>query len=282
MRQLAALLASVIALGGSAAAEGRERLAVLMVVEDDPALADSLTDVAIAVLAERRDRELIGTGELRARLAGIVSADGLGPCLERADCLSQVGLASGAALAVVGDLRRDSDEWTLRLSLVDTRTAVHDADLVRRMPFDADIQRIVSTLREGLRVLLAPRPAPPAVTVTETVLPRVTTAADVSLVPANAPRVEVEARAGERPTWPLYFGFGAAGLAVVSYSAVAVTGSVATGQPAGRTRAEAQADLERRKDYALAANGLFVVGTALAVAAVATLLWWSRPAHGDR
>ena len=51
--------------GGSAA---RARLAVLLSADDDVALADNLTEVAISTLAARRDGDLVGTQELRGRL----------------------------------------------------------------------------------------------------------------------------------------------------------------------------------------------------------------------
>lgn len=69
MTRPAPLLAFLWVLGAAGLAEARERLAVLIVVDGDPVLADNLTEVVISKVAEGRDRELVGLRELRGRLA---------------------------------------------------------------------------------------------------------------------------------------------------------------------------------------------------------------------
>ena len=68
--------------------------------------------------------------------------------------------------------------------------------------------------------------------------------------------------------WLPYAGAGALGLAAVSFSAAAVTGTIATQDPTGSTRAMAQS------------NGLLVAGTVLTAAACAAFIGWWRDAHG--
>jgi hypothetical protein len=67
--------------------------------------------------------------------------------------------------------------------------------------------------------------------------------------------------------------YATAAAAVLAFSAAIVAGSIAGRAPQGATRGEAQADLERRQDFATATNGLLVGGSALTVAAGATFLW---------
>jgi len=77
-----------------------------------------------------------------------------------------------------------------------------------------------------------------------------------------------------------YAGAVATGLAAISFSAAAVTGTIAMQEPSGSTRAMAQADLDRRQGYATFANGMLAAGTVLAVAAGAAFTWWWRGGRG--
>jgi hypothetical protein len=68
-------------------------------------------------------------------------------------------------------------------------------------------------------------------------------------------------------------GYAVAALAVASLTGAAITGAVATGTPVGNTRSEAQRDLERRKDFAIAANGLWVAGGVLGALSAIAFVW---------
>jgi hypothetical protein len=104
-----------------------------------------------------------------------------------------------------------------------------------------------------------------------------------TLVPAAGAQAQAQSPVRGGVTWAPVVGFGATALAAISYSVAVVVGGRATALPTGRTRAEAQADLERRKDDAQEANGLLIAGTALSAAAIAAFVWWSRSAsHVDR
>ena len=71
LKARACIAAALLLPAAAAPAMARERLVVLMVADADPALADDLTEVAIATLAERRIASW-GNRELRARLAGVL------------------------------------------------------------------------------------------------------------------------------------------------------------------------------------------------------------------
>jgi hypothetical protein len=255
-------------------ATARERLAVLIVADGDPGLGDDLTEVAIAALAEHRDRELVGTSELRARLTGILPEEGLGACLDRAECLARVGATAGAARAVIGRVQPSGGGHQISLSLTEMATAQTLAHVSNTVSGGMD--PLVVAVRAGVNRLLAtdaarasPAPPLPAIAV-----PTTEPAAGVSL--ASKPP---EPRHGRG--WLPYASGGAAVLAAVAFSAAAVTGTIAGEEPVGSTRAIAQADLEHRKDYATTANALLVAGAVLSTAAGAALVWWWRggPPH---
>ena len=96
-RRFWATLLGICVLAAARPASARERLAVLVVAEQEPALADDLTEVVIADLAEHGDRELVGMRELRSRLGDVLPAAGLGACVEDSGCLVRLGGAAAAS-----------------------------------------------------------------------------------------------------------------------------------------------------------------------------------------
>jgi hypothetical protein len=278
MRRLkvgAGLTAALLLPAVATPAMARERLAVLIVAEE-AALADDLTEVAIAELAERRDRELVGMRELRGRLTGVLPAAGLGACLEQPDCLARVGAAAGAELAVIGRLRRSGEGHLLDLSLADTRSAEIRARVSAAVP--AGMDRLVAAVRQGVQQLFAPDVAAPVPAPAAPVAAIPPAAVAPAAAPAAAaPLLATKPAAVARPgAWLPYAGVAATALAAVSFSAAAVTGTIAMEEPVGSTRAIAQYDLERRKDYATTANALLLTGTLLSAAAGTAFVWWWR------
>jgi hypothetical protein len=261
-------------------ATARERLAVIVVVEGNPALADNLTEIAIAALAERRDRELVGLREIRDSLAGILPVDGLVACLGRPDCLAHVVAAAGATEAVIADIRMDPHRYIVRLSLIDTRAQDNGANVSMTVPQDQT--SLISAVRRGVSNLLEQREAEArtaafraALSVRQSHSEPTAGSAQPVLLDLEPHRTPQSTRGRGVARWEPYVGFGAAALAVVSLSAAVVAGSLATPTPVGSTRAEAQADLTRRDNYATAANALFGVGGVFSVAAgTSFVLWW--------
>jgi hypothetical protein len=294
VRRARAPLAALVLLAAAGAARpavARERLAVLIAVAGDRALADDLTEVAISIVAERSDRELVGTRELRGRLAGVVPDGGLADCVARPACLAQVGAVAGADQAVIGTLRRDGGAYALTLSLTDMRTGESAAHHARAAP--TDLPGLVAALRDGLRDLFE-RAAAPAAAEPEAPAPPspIASAAPppLSASPPAAPAGPAldlathaePGRAGPGTPAVAYVGLGASLLATVAFSAAAIRGEEATGKLAGDTRAEMQMDLQHRKDEAGQANTLLVIGGALTVAAAAALAWWYHVDHARR
>jgi hypothetical protein len=224
----------------------------------------------IANLAERRDRELVGMRELRGRLGDILPEQGLAACVEIPACLAALGAAAGAAEALIAKVSPQGDGYLLDLALTDTRNAQSKARASTAVV--PGFPQLVIALRASIDELFAPklqgpRPPPAAVPV-------------AALAVASPLPIAKEAIPPRSRRWLPYAGAGALGLAAVSFSAAAVTGTIAMQDPTGSTRAMAQADLERRGDYATIANGLLVAGAVLTAAACAAFIGWWRDAHG--
>jgi hypothetical protein len=272
----APLLALLCVMAASRAAAARDRLAVIVVAEGDPDLGDNLTEAAISSLAERGGHELVGARELRGRLIEIPAAPALETCVFQPTCLARLAAAVDAGRAVTGAVRADEAGLTMRLALVNTATGVRDAEWSRTV--SNDVGALVSAVGIGVRALFAekgaaqPDPPPPSPRLPSAVDPTPTSAAvQLDGKPSNAP-VAGARRSHSRAA---YFGSGALALAVIAFSAAAVTGSAAEAPLLGDTRAEMQSDLEHRERYASTANALLIAGGVLsAAAAVFFVSWW--------
>src|SRR5215471_12417211 len=256
------LVSLVLALGVCRSAGARERLAVLIVADADAdsKLADNLTEVAIAKIAETPGRELVGAPELRKRLNEIAQGGDLGACLAKTDCLVQVGVAAGANRAVIGNVRHEDQSFMLTLALTDMRTAVKQAEVSRKV--SPDVSELIVAVQEGVGQLLQPKsPLEPTPGGSAAIVPPPIVSAAGS--PAPSAFLMDEGKAKPASSSPPYIAYGAGALAVACIGAAVVTGTIATGTPEGNTRAEVQADLERRQGFARATNGLWVAGGAL-------------------
>jgi hypothetical protein len=279
MKRRFAAFAFIAAIAVCRLATARERLAVFFVAEFDPRLADNLTEVAIAKAAETPGRELVGARELRARLAEIVKTGDFGACLTQPECLSRVGAAAGVERAVIGSVKREAGMFALTMILADTRSAAKQAEVAEQVPPKIDL--LIAAVQKSVGDLFDQRaqaekpPAEPAVVPAPPTEPAPIVPAQSNVVtpPPNflhsTDATPTERSASHVP----YVAYGAAGLAVASFTAAILAGSVGTGTPTGNTRADVQRDLERRKDYAMAANGLYVVGGALTAASLAAFVW---------
>ena len=267
-----ATIAGLALLAAARPAAARERLAVLVVADQEPALADDLTEVVIADLAERRDRELVGMRELRSRLGAVLPAEGLAACVADPACLVRLGAAAGAGEAVIATVSTRQGGYHVDLALFDTRTAKSEAHATADV--NPGFDELVAALRAAVNELY------PA----EVAVPRPPPSADLSATAGAAavtPTLIAKEGQGPRaPRWVPYAGAVATGLAAVAFSAAAVTGTIAMEEPTGATRAQVQADLEHRESYASFANGMIAVGTVLAVAAGAAFTYWWRSARG--
>jgi hypothetical protein len=245
-------------LAAAAPARAEERLAVVVLVEGDPAMSDSLAEIAIAHLAESRGG-LVALRELRGRLPTAPDGGNLETCLARGGCLTELGRAADASRALVGTLAPGPQEGTLRLvlSLGDTQAATVLQSTERALPRDP------APLADGLRTAIEELlPPPPKVVLTP---------------PAPAPQTVVIQSPGPPHVAPMarstIVGISLAGLAAASLVTAAVLGATGSSAPEGATREQAQNDLHRRETLVAGANILFVAGGALAAASAGVLIW---------
>jgi hypothetical protein len=276
---LAAVVLLFEATGSEAAA--RDRLAVVIVADADPNLGENLTEAALSSVAEREDHVLIGARELRGRLVEVPSAPELGSCVWRPDCLSRLCAVVGARRALIGSVRRVEDGILIQLALADAHSGKAEAEWSRVVA--DDVPSLVSSVGTGVRSLFAatapaqealgPPPSPSLEALAPAVVPpalQLERKADGTLEAGHR-------RANARIA---YAGAGALALAVIAFSGAAVTGNAAEAPLLGNTRAEMQADLDRREDYASAANILLLTGSALSLASGVLLAWWWRTGGG--
>jgi hypothetical protein len=266
-------LAFLLVFSCTGSASARERLAVFFVVDADPALGENLTEVAIAKLAEARDFEFVGMRELDARLNEIpkVRDEGLGPCLETPACLAEVGVRANAGRAVIGVVRREGANFELELALVHTKSALAERRTRAQVP--ADLPLLIEAVQTAAIELIRPTDTTePEAPITE----KPASPSEPGATPPSSTAAFGTAPAdrSSKPTsWKTYAGFGAAGLAIVAFSAAVITGGIATAPPAGTTRKQAQDDLERKKGYATVANVSSVAGGVFSAVAVVTFVW---------
>jgi hypothetical protein len=292
------------------AASGRVAIYIFPAEDADVALADNLTEVAISRVAERSDRDLIGTQEVRAMLAGMTET--AGDCARRLECLQSKGPALAVSAFVVGRIGRQADGFTVDLVLADAgagrparriaRTVSGGPELLSRAVqesvdelFGADAlpaRLRVESVPTGASVTVAgrqlgttPLASRPLAAGTQQL--RVELAEhlpwtkEVALVSGQELQLMLGARdLPARKTWAPHVAYGSAALAALSATAAAVFGTLAEGEPNGPTRGDAQRDLDIRTTYATTANTLWVTTGVLAAVSAATFIFLSRHISG--
>jgi hypothetical protein len=256
----------VAALAGSAVAAPPDRTAVFIAsgAGTDDALADNLTEVVIAKLAERAPGEHVGTHELRRWLE---RSGGTGPvpaCISRAPCLRGLGAALGVRNLISGSVLADHGQFTIALTLVEVDTGVVEATATKTV--GGELEQVIRGVQDTVVELLRPKLSPNIDLAIQSP-PSTDVALSIDRAPAAA-GTTTRARG-----WRFYAGLGTAAAAVLSLSAAGVFGVFAYEKPTGATRAEAQRDLSLRDSYASAANTLWIVGGVLGVASVAIFAW---------
>lgn len=252
-------------------AHAQERLAVIIAAADDRALSDNLTEVAIARVAARGGHQLVGLEELREQLESIevIKNFGIAACMKQKTCLTELGRVADVHRALLGNVVKDASGFGLDVVLFDTDTGEALAQATHQSELDS--QRLIDALDRGIKAVLTipSRPAQQSTPVRAT----------IQLVPqaprppqtAHPPAVHVVEPAPVPKS--IYVAYGTAALGAASFAAAYFTGQVATGDPTGATRADAQSDYERRQNYARATNGLLIAGAALSAVSATAFVW---------
>src|SRR5260370_20959033 len=260
---LAFIVASLAAWGASA----RQRMVVVIVAGDDQTLADNLTEVAIAKLAETGDYQLIGFRELRGRLAEIPGGAGWDACVVAPACLDRLLTGAAATAAVVGVVHKDDQGFRLRLTLEAPGETGRAVPLQRTTP--PDVALLVDAVLQGVGQLFAPAP----LAATAPVASPPAAPAPVLVAAPRAPELVTPPAPARAPSYLPYAGYAATVLAAIALSGAAVAGELAVASPTRSTRAPIQADLGRRHRYATTPNRLPPPGGAPALTAAAASVW---------
>jgi hypothetical protein len=277
----------------------------------DAALADNLTEVAIARVAEARHGTLAGNSEFRRRL-GMEPAQAR-TCLDDIACLGRVGVALGVRRAVTGSVRAEADKYLVNLTLTDIESGKTVARFFRLVR--GGLQDLMAATQEGVDDLFRKREEPGRVRVEsipdgarvlvdemyvgttpvisgplvggehlirldrEGYFPWKTT---VKVLPGDELQIRVAERELERRrAWPGYLASTGV-IAGLAAGTVGVTlGRLSQIEPSAGSRRTLQDDLEHRKDFARGANVAFVAGGALLAGALVVTILFARDVFGQ-
>ena len=117
--------------------------------ETDRALADNLTEVALARVAELSDYELVGTRELRHRLALSGGADLPVDCFNDVGCLGRIGTMAGVRRLVSGSVRPEATGFLLALSLNELQSGKVERNFFRAV--DGGVDVLIRSVQESPR-----------------------------------------------------------------------------------------------------------------------------------
>jgi hypothetical protein len=297
------------------AARAADRVAVLILPEPgtEPSLADNVTEVALARIAERQNLDLVGTVELRRRL----QMEGQRPtraCLDKRACLGRVAVALGVARVVGGSVRAYADgRFLIHMTLTDVASGRVSGRFFRLV--QSGVDQLIAAAQEGADDLFRVQEEPGRIRV-ESDPPRARVTIDElfvgttpvisgTLVPGpHQVRVEKENRfpwhgsdtvkpateleikltprdLPERRTWPSYLVVGGLGASAVSIGLASVLGAMSQVEPDTTERGKVQQDLARRQRLATTANVVFGCGAALAALSATVFYVYRRDVLGD-
>lgn len=263
MIRVAAVVATVwCVLAPAFPATAKERAGVFIVAEDerDSALADNLSEVALARVAEALHADLVGIRELRRLLAdGGRDLPALpSQCLSEPGCVGVLRTLWNLSIVVRGEVTRQGR--MIHLSLFREGPADGRPRQCSRL-VDGDVVALIRAVQDGVAYLLEPAGGPP-VNLTMQPPPAVTPLLD-----------HPEARAaGGKHSWKPTVAYVSAGTSILLLSTAAIFGSLGQMDAQGSTRLEAQHDLERRSEYAHTANVLLIAAGVVSAIGVAAFV----------
>lgn len=309
--RLASLIAALIAVTAPAvAARATEKMAVLVLAtsDKDADLADNVTEMIIAAVAQRGGFEIAGKEEFRARL-GMQSDQKGQACLDDNNCLARTAVSLGVRRIVTGNVgRRAARQYLFSLGLVNVETGKTDNRVFRLI--EGSENDLIAAVQGGTEELFRPKVEPGRIQVAST--PKgarvsidnaylgITPLISGTLLPGtHHVRVEaddtfpwstnVEVMSGQdlgikltednlqrRRTWPGRTAAITGSLTAVSLATAGFLGVLASLNPTGTTRSEARDDLMEKKRLAQGANYALMGGAVFgAVTSALVGIYWS-------
>jgi hypothetical protein len=285
----------------AAGTEPPEKLAVLVMgtTEKDAYLADNLTEIVIAHIAQRKDVELAGREEFRARL-GVENEQRAQACIDDLGCLGRAAVSLGVRRIVAGTVGLRGNQFLFSLNLNNVENNTVENHIFRLV--EGGIPDLIAAVETSTEELFRPRVEPGRIQITTlptgarvsidnaylgitplisgTLLAgrhNVRVEADnrfpwissVEVVPGQELGVNLtERNLPERRSWPGPAAGGSAALAAVSFATGGFLGVLSQVTPSGATRAEAQSDFDQKQRFGTGANVAFIAGGVFTAAAV--------------
>jgi hypothetical protein len=304
MKRLGVALSLAVTIS-AAPARAAEKLAVMVLAtaEHDAELADNLTEVIIARVAQRGGVEIAGKEEFRARL-GVEGERRTQACLDDIACLGRAAVSLGVRRIVAGSVGTRGKQFLFNLNLDNVESGRVEARVFRLV--EGGVEDLIHAVQEANDELFKPRvepgriqvdsaPAGARVAIDNAYLGVTPLISGTLLAGKHNVRVEaddrfawmsrVEVRPGQdlqikltpdnlplRRRWPPYLAYGSAGAAVVAIGAGAFLGELSQLQPNGDTRQVAQDDLRQKQRFATTANIAFGTGAVLALLSLFTFI----------
>jgi len=295
------------------AARAAEKLAVLIMgtTEKDAYLADNLTEIVIAQIAQRKGVELAGREEFRARL-GVENEQRAQACVDDLACLGRAAVSLGVRRIVVGTVGVHGNQFLFTLNLNDVETSTVENHIFRLI--EGGVPDLIAAVQASTEELFRPRVEPGRIQITSVpagarvaidnaylgVTPlisgtllagkhQVRVEADerfpwmssVEVFPGQELGVNLtERNLPERRSWPATAAGVSAGLAVASFAAGGFLGVLSQVTPSGSTRAEAESDFEQKRRFGNAANASFISGAVFTAAALYLVLRYHEDIFG--
>lgn len=292
------------------AEDAREKMAVLVFGSspNDGQLADNITEIVIASVAQRAQTELVGTAEFRKALA--LDSDRVAQrCLMDVSCVGRVAVSLGVRRMLIGTVAQKKNQFLYTMTLNNIQTDRVENRVFRLV--EGSVDQLIASVEEAASEIFRPQIEPSALRVTSDLQgSRVTVdEARVGLAPALAANLvpgrhqvtveasgrfpwssEVELLPGqtldvrlaeanmpERKSWPRYAAFGTGGAAALALVAATGLGFVAQLEPDAVSREDAQRQFDQRRKLGFAADVSLATGGVLAV--TSAILFWKYAPH---
>jgi hypothetical protein len=308
-----ALAICALASLASAPARAAEKLAVLVLATSDNGadLADNLSEVIIARIAQHGGFEIAGKEEFRTRV-GVESEQRVQACLDDMACMGRAAVSLGVRRIVAGNVGMRGKQFLFNLNLDNVETGHIEARVFRLV--EGGIEDLIHAVQEANDELFKPRvepgkiqvdsaPAGARVAIDNAYLGVTPLISGTLLAGKHNVRVEadgrfpwtskVEVRPGQelqikltgdnlplRRRWPPYLAYGSATVAAVGLAAGGFLGELSQLQPSGDTRQAAMDDLHQKQRFALGANIAFGVGAAAALTSLLTFILYGDDIFG--
>src|SRR5438477_4089310 len=146
---------------------GKWAAIVLPADKGDDELAQNLSDVLVATIADRTHSELVGREEFKTQLG--LSDRGVLGCAGDTACLGRVGVQLKVDKMVVGTVSRGvGDEYVVNLNLIDVGALRAEQGVLRKakgvQQLVAEVQSIAAQFAGGRPAVTPPTPTPPEIT----------------------------------------------------------------------------------------------------------------------